>query len=230
MSSETFKKCVYIVLFILIVVFFTKDINFFNNDSYKDIKIIDNPNDILVLVNKKNQLPKDFIPKELILLNEKYAIKDKYLRKEAALAFENLSRDASILGYKIIATSTYRNYDYQAELYNYYVQEKGQAYADSCSARPGHSEHQTGLTVDVMGSNNDYDKFEDSDEFEWMKNNAHLYGFIMRYPKNKTQETGFKYEPWHYRYVGVNVAKTIYSEDLVLEEYLDKYGQIKKDN
>lgn len=230
MSSETFKKCVYIVLFILIVVFFTKDINFFNNDSYKDIKMIDNPDDILVLVNKKNQLPKDFVPKELILLNEKYAVKDKYLRKEAALAFENLSRDASILGYQIIATSTYRNYDYQAELYNYYVREKGQAYADSCSARPGHSEHQTGLTVDVMGSNNDYDKFEESDEFEWMKNNAHLYGFIMRYPKNKTQETGFKYEPWHYRYVGVNVAKTIYSENLVLEEYLDKYSQIKKDN
>lgn len=228
MSSKTFKKCVYTVLFILIVVFFTKDINFFNNDSYKDIKIIENPDDILVLVNKRNQLPKNFVPPKLTLLDEKYAAKNKYLREEAAIAFENLSRDASILGYQIIATSTYRNYDYQTELYNYYVKEKGQAYADACSARPGHSEHQTGLTVDVMGSNNDYDKFEESNEFDWMKNNAHLYGFIMRYPKNKTQLTGFKYEPWHYRYVGVSTAKVIYSENLVLEEYLDKYN--KKDN
>lgn len=225
MSNETLKKCVYIVLFILIVVFFTKDINFFGRDYYEDIKIIENPDDILVLVNKKNQLPKNFVPPKLTLLDEKYATKDKYMREEAAIAFENLSRDASILGYQIIATSTYRSYDYQQELYNYYVKEKGQTYADNCSARPGHSEHQTGLAVDVMGSNNDYDKFEESDEFDWMKNNAHLYGFIMRYPKDKTQQTGFKYEPWHYRYVGVNAAKTIYSENLILEEYIDKYNK-----
>lgn len=225
MSNETLKKCVYIVLFILIVVFFTKDINFFGHDYYEDIKIIENPDDILVLVNKKNQLPKNFVPPKLTLLDEKYATKDKYMREEAAIAFENLSRDASILGYQIIATSTYRSYDYQQELYNYYVKEKGQTYADNCSARPGHSEHQTGLAVDVMGSNNDYDKFEESDEFDWMKNNAHLYGFIMRYPKDKTQQTGFKYEPWHYRYVGVNAAKTIYSENLILEEYIDKYNK-----
>lgn len=225
MSSETFKKCVYIVLFILIVIFFTKDINFFGDDYYKDIKTVENPDDILVLINKKNQLPKNFIPQKLTLLDEKYATKDKYMHEEAATAFENLSRDASILGYQIIATSTYRSYDYQQELYNYYVKEKGQTYADNCSARPGHSEHQTGLAVDVMGSNNDYDKFEESDEFDWMKNNAHLYGFIMRYPKDKTHQTGFKYEPWHYRYVGVNAAKTIYSENLILEEYIDKYNK-----
>ncbi len=229
MSVNTFKKSVYIVLFILIVIFFTKDINIFNNNFYENINTIKNPHDQLVLVNKNNQLSEDFIPRNLVLLDEKYATKDKYLQKEAAIAFESLSRDAGILGYKIIATSTYRNYKYQEELYNYYVKEKGKEYADNCSARPGHSEHQTGLAVDVMGSNNDYDKFEESNEFDWMKSNAHLYGFILRYPKDKTNITGFKYEPWHYRYVGVNVAKIIYNEDLTLEEYIDKYVK-KKDN
>ena len=75
----------------------------------------------------------------------------------------------------------------------------------------------------VMGSNNDYDEFENSIEFEWMKNNAHKYGFILRYPENKTMITGFKYEPWHYRYVGTDIAEVIYKESLTLEEYYDKY-------
>ena len=73
---------------------------------------------------------------------------------------------------------------------------------------------------DVMGSNNDYDLFEKSNEFNWMKDNAHLYGFILRYPKGKEKITGFKYEPWHYRYVGVKHAKMIYEGNLTLEEYL----------
>lgn len=228
MSYKTFKNSVYIVLFILIIIFFTKDLNLFNKVFYENINIIKNPNDLLVLVNKNNQLPKDFIPNNLVVLNEKYATKDKYMQEKAALAFEALSNDADVLGYKIIATSTYRDYKYQEELYNYYVEEKGKDYADKCSARPGHSEHQTGLSVDVMGSNNDYDKFEESNEFEWMKNNAHLYGFILRYPKDKANITGFKYEPWHYRYVGIEAAKIIFNEDLTLEEYIDKYLKKKR--
>ena len=88
-----------------------------------------------------------------------------------------------------------------------------------CSAKPGHSEHQTGLAVDIMGSNNDYNLFAESKEFEWMKNNAYKYGFILRYPEHKENITGFKYEPWHYRYVGKDVAKYIYENKLSLEEY-----------
>ena len=99
----------------------------------------------------------------------------------------------------------------------------GSDYAEHCSAKPGHSEHQTGLAVDVEGSNHDYDDFENSKEFAWMKKNAHLFGFILRYPEGKTTITGFKYEPWHYRYVGKDVAKIIYEENLTLEEYYDKY-------
>lgn len=223
------KKSVYIIIFILFIIFFMKNLDIFEDDFYENINIIKNPNNQLVLVNKNNQLPKNFIPLQLVLIDEKFATKDKYMQKEAANSFESLSRDANILGYKIIAVSTYRNYEYQEKLYNDYIKKDGKNYADNCCARPGHSEHQTGLAVDVMGSNNDYNKFEESNEFEWMKNNAHLYGFILRYPKNKNNITGFKYEPWHYRYVGVYAAKIIYTEKITLEEYVNNYIK-KKDN
>lgn len=78
------------------------------------------------------------------------------------------------------------------------------------------------VAINIMGSNEDYNKFEESVEFEWMKNNAHLYGFILRYPKGKENITGFKYEPWHYRYIGKKVATIIYNENITLEEYLKK--------
>ena len=223
MSLKTFKNCVYIVLIVLIIIFYTKDINLFGTNYYKNITNINEPDILLVLVNKSYKLDNTYIPSDLELISNKYSNDSKYLRKEAKEAFEKLSEDASQLGHKIVAVSTYRDYEYQNKLYNQYVIDKGKNYADNCSARPGHSEHQTGLAVDVMGSNNDYDEFESSNEFKWMKNNSYKYGFILRYPNDKTKITGFKYEPWHYRYVGIEVAKTIYNENITLEEYYDKY-------
>lgn len=223
MNSKKFKICFYTVLVILIFIFYTKDIDLFGTNYYKDIKIITEPDIYLVLVNKSYKLPNDYIPTNLKLISTEFANENKFLRVEAKEAFEKLSRDAKSLGYKIIAVSTYRDYDYQEKLYNEYVKEKGLEYADNCSARPGHSEHQTGLAVDVEGSNNDYDEFENSKEFNWMKDNAYKYGFILRYPNGKEKITGFKYEPWHYRYVGVDTAKVIYEENITLEEYYDKY-------
>ena len=133
--------------------------------------------------------------------------------------FEKLAKDASIEGYNIIAVSAYRSYDYQEKLYNNYVLLKGKYMADVASARSGHSEHQTGLAVDVSDITLDYDNFEKTKEFTWMKNNAYKYGFILRYPKAKFHITGFKYEPWHYRYVGNVVAQIIHSKNITLEEY-----------
>lgn len=222
MNQKT-KVCIYIVIAILVIIFYAKDIDLLGNAHYKDIKIIAEPDINIVLVNKNYKLPDDYVPNDLELISNFYANENKYLKKEAKEAFEKLSSDAGKLGYRIIATSTYRNYNYQDRLYNEYVKEKGRDYADKCSARAGHSEHQTGLAVDVMGSNNDYDEFEKAIEFDWMKNNAHKYGFILRYPEDKTKITGFKYEPWHYRYVGKQVAKVIYEEKITLEEYYDKY-------
>lgn len=223
MSNKTFKACFYTVLTLLILIFYTKDIDLFGNNYYKNIKTITEPDIYLVLVNKEYKLPENYVPSKLELISNEFANENKYLREEARIAFENLSKDAKELGYRIIAVSTYRDYEYQNKLYNMYVEEKGIDYADKCSARPGHSEHQTGLAVDVEGSNYDYDEFENSIEFVWMKENAYKYGFILRYPKGKEKITGFKYEPWHYRYVGLDTAKTIHDEKLTLEEYYDKY-------
>ena len=223
MSNKTFKACFYTVITLLILIFYTKDIDLFGNNYYKNIKTITEPDIYLVLVNKEYKLPENYVPSKLELISNEFANENKYLREDAKVAFENLSKDAKELGYRIIAVSTYRDYEYQNKLYNMYVEEKGIDYADKCSARPGHSEHQTGLAVDVEGSNYDYDEFENSKEFVWMKENAYKYGFILRYPKGKEKITGFKYEPWHYRYVGKDVAKTIHDENLTLEEYYDKY-------
>lgn len=209
------KKYILVIIFIL---FMTGC----NDSFYKNIKEVKNPNDILVLVNKNNKLKSDFIPNNLIKLDLKYSNQEKYLKKEAALAFYKLSSDALKLQYKIIAVSGYRSYTYQEKLFDYYVNSKGMDYALSCSAKAGHSEHQTGLAVDVEGSNLDYDLFAESKEFDWMINNAYKYGFILRYPKGKENITGFKYEPWHYRYVGRDVAKIIYENNITLEEYFDK--------
>ncbi len=219
MDIKIYKYIFYIVIFSSIIFMLIKSTNLFNNKFYKNIKKIKNPENILVLVNKNNRLEKNYIPPDLENLSLKYATEEKYMRKEAKIAFERLSEEASLRNLIIIATSTYRSYEYQENLYQYYIDTKGEKYADLCSARPGHSEHQTGLAVDVMGSNYDYDLFEQSKEFKWMTENAHKYGFIMRYPKGKEMITGFKYEPWHYRYVGIKVATYIYQNNLTLEEY-----------
>lgn len=220
MSFKTFKILFYIILISMILFFYTRNINIFNNNFYKNIKEIDNPNNIDVLVNKNNKLNKFYKPTDLVKLNQKYSNENKYLRKEAAKNFEKLSKDALKDNYYIISVSTYRSYFYQQELFNYYLKEKGEKYALKASAKPGHSEHQTGLAVDVMGSNKDYNKFDESKEFDWMTNNSYKYGFILRYPKGKEYITGFKYEPWHYRYVGKDIAKYIYEHNITLEEYI----------
>lgn len=176
----------------------------------------------MILVNKNHKLNKNYIP-ELSLIYPLFSDKDQYLTNDAKSQFEKMCFDALNLGYVIIAVSTYRSYDYQKKLYKHYVKTKGKKYANMCSAKPGHSEHQTGLAVDISSSNLDYDNFEKTKEFNWVKNNAHKYGFIMRYPKGKTHITGYKYEPWHYRYVGMRIANIIYNKDLTLEEYVSLY-------
>ena len=150
------------------------------------------------------------------------------LNKEAYAAFQKLVDAGEKEGYHIRNNSAYRSYNTQSGLYNNYKNSNGLTWADKWSARPGHSEHQTGLALDV-GVKNEYSlgKFESSPEFTWMKNNAHLYGFILRYPKGKEYITGYGYEPWHYRYVGVDVATYIYENNITYEEYY-AYFVLKK--
>ena len=181
--------------------------------------LILNPDSLQVLVNKDNYLFKDFIPCDLELIDSKYSCKDIFLRHDARIAFEKLCSDALKDGFKIKAESGYRDYNYQNDLFSNYVSLYGYDYASLVSAEAGHSEHQTGLAVDVCGSNLDYNFFDKSKEFNWMIDNAYKYGFILRYPKGYESITGYKYEPWHFRYVG-KCAEEIKNKKLVLETYL----------
>lgn len=204
------KKYVLIIIFILIS-------TGCDNKFYENIKDVKDPNNTLVLVNKNNKLKNDFIPDDLIKLDLKYSNEEKYLKKEAALSFYKLSEDAKKKGYRIIIVSAYRSYTYQEKLFDYYVKEKGLDYALNCSAKPGHSEHQTGLAFDIGSVDR---SFANTSEAKWIEENAHLYGFIVRYPDNKTDITGYIYEPWHVRYLGKETAKKVWESGLTLEEYL----------
>lgn len=184
----------------------------------KDYFLIQRPYKYDVLVNKKNKLPDNYIPSDLNLISKEYSDSKQYLRNIAQINFEKMAQDIEKEGLKIIAVSTYRDSEYQDKLFNNYVKEKGIEYASMCSAKKGFSEHQTGLAVDMASSNLDYDNFDKTEEFKWVKSHAHEYGFILRYPKDKINITGYKYEPWHFRYVG-DIAPYIYVNDLTLEEY-----------
>jgi D-alanyl-D-alanine carboxypeptidase len=123
-----------------------------------------------------------------------------------------------------VMTTAYRSYEFQSMLYNNYVAQDGQAAADRYSAKPGHSEHQTGLAVDVSCASVNFElrvAFADTKEGKWLSENAHLFGFIIRFPEGKEEITGYQYEPWHLRYVGLVAAEYIYVHELTLEEYLE---------
>lgn len=159
-------------------------------------------NDILV-VNKTYSLPSSYAPGGLL--------------PEVDQAFQRMASAAKGQGYSIWVCSGYRSYDYQANLYNRYCATYGKASADTFSARPGHSEHQTGMAIDVNYAS---DRFLGTPEAAWLAANCVRYGFIIRYPEGKQHITGFKYEPWHIRYLGVEKAAAVYETGLTLEEYL----------
>lgn len=195
---------------------------------YKNIKKTDLSKDNLILVNKYNYLEKNYIPNNLETINEKYSNKNMKLISKARIAFENLSENAKLENLNIIAMSTYRSYNYQTTLYNNYVSKDGKNLADTYSARPGHSEHQTALAIDIYNKEKSYLEFEQTKEFTWMQENAHKYGFILRYPKGKEHITGYQYEPWHYRYIGINEATYIHNNNITFEEYYTKFIENKK--
>lgn len=156
----------------------------------------------------------------VLIANKTYALPASYgpgdLTPECRTAFNVLVEGAAADGIEIFLVSGYRSYTLQDSLYRRYCAEDGQALADTYSARPGHSEHQSGLAIDVNSLSY---SFADTAEGKWLAANAHKYGFIIRYAKDKQSETGYSYEPWHIRYLGVNTATAIYNSGLCLEEY-----------
>lgn len=190
-----------------------------NYDYYTHTKATKDLNTNTILVNKYNYLTEDYVPANLQTVDKKYSSKTLQLVDYAKEAFEELSEAASKENYTVLAMSSYRSYQYQYNLYNRYVSTDGVEAADTYSARPGYSEHQTGLAVDVYNGKEDFTNFEKTKEYNWMQDNAYKFGFILRFPKDKVLETGYQYESWHYRYVGKKIAKYIHDNNLCFEEY-----------
>ena len=194
-----------------------------DKNPYTDTIPSTNLNTNYLLVNKFNYLDSSYIPNNLELLDNSYAKSGIYLVKEAKDNIERLIGDAKSDGMNIRVISAYRSYTYQENLYNNYVKNDGVENADTYSARPGYSEHQTGLVVDVTKAYDDFNNFENTDEYNWMKENASNYGFILRYPKDKENITTYSFEAWHYRYVGAELAKKIKASNLTFDEYYTRY-------
>ena len=191
--------------------------------------LIENPDSLDVIVNKKRNLPENYVPEDLTALTDIPTVLSNpevnQLRKAAYEALKELFDAAKEEGYELHARSGYRSYYTQASLYTSYVENYGKAAADKYSAKPGQSEHQTGLSMDITCEAINYKldtTFGETEEGKWVAENAHRYGFIIRYPKGKEDITGYAYEPWHIRYLGVELAEKIYESGLTLEEYFQQ--------
>lgn len=184
----------------------------------------------LILVNKENSLNEDYIPSDLvdiIYYAKDRTAKGRYMRQEAASAFHALSESALLEGYEIVVTTAYRSYEFQSDLYYGYVSSKGQEWVDQYSAKPGTSEHQTGLAADCSSPSVGYQltsSYGESQEGIWLRENCNDFGFIIRYPQGKEDITGYKYEPWHIRYVGKTAASIIKEKDWTFEEFINFVG------
>ena len=157
----------------------------------------------ILIANKTYSLPSDYNPGKIL--------------PDAQAAFNEMQAAAKKDGYNLTIVSGFRSYSYQSQLYNNYVARDGKAAADTYSARPGYSEHQTGLAMDI---NNASSSFNNTPEAKWIAANCYKYGFILRYPKGKENITGYMYESWHVRYLGKQLAKEVYDSGLTLEEFL----------
>ena len=179
-----------------------------------------------VIVNKYYKLDKDYEPEDLTIINSKFASGTQKLRKEAADKFEEMASDMLKENLKIYAGSTYRSYSYQEGLYNRYVKKDGFKEAETYSARAGYSEHQLGLAVDVVNGKWNY-LSEGDKEYTWLINNSYKYGFILRYPHESEYITGYVFEDWHFRYLGIDLATKVYESKLTYDEYIAR-GMLKE--
>ncbi len=193
----------------------------------KAIKDLIYSKEMLILVNKQNALPADYEPKDLTEINAFAPGRDesaRYMRKEVADQLNLMLEDAKVSGNEVLITTAYRAYWLQKAIFDGNVAKKGSVEeANKTSAKPGQSEHQTGLAADLTTPGLNFEisnSFGETPEGLWITENAKNYGFILRYPKDKTEITGYSYEPWHFRYVGKDPANYIFEHGLTLEEFL----------
>lgn len=191
--------------------------------------VIQNPGNVLVLVNKQFSLPDGYEPLQLVIPEVAFSfgkldLEKSYMRQAAAKALENLFAGALKEEVELFAVSGYRSYTRQSQVFEAEVKRAGREKAVQAVAVPGSSEHQTGLSMDISSRSANLElseKFGETTEGKWLAENAHRYGFILRYPKGKEAITGYQYEPWHFRYVGSEAAKVIYEKKWTLEEYFN---------
>ena len=194
-----------------------------DEDYYRANYETDISKNTLMIANKYYALNKDYIPDDLVNASLDYSwgeLGSNKVRQIAYDAYLNMWNEAKEKGYYFMINSSYRSYDDQEIVYNRYKSSRGEKYADSIAARPGYSEHQTGLALDIFSkAHPSISSFKESEEANWLKENAHRFGFILRYPDGLENITGYSYEAWHYRYVGIDAATYIYENNITYEEY-----------
>lgn len=202
-------------------------------DSTKGDKDVEKENQdptITALVNKQNSVGETYEPTDLVKLDVPTVLENpevNQLRKVAADALKAMFEDAKKSDIYLYARSGYRSYQTQNQLFNSYVENHGKEAAARFSAEPGQSEHQTGLAMDVTSESVNFqldESFGETTEGVWLREHGHEYGFIIRYPQDKEDITGYIYEPWHIRYLGVELATKVYESGLTYEEYLEQEG------
>lgn len=186
-------------------------------EFYTNVTATNMSDGYLVLVNKYTKLDENYKP-NLVTMSNVYSYENMQMETTAYEYFKKMVDAAKKDDIKLYNISSYRSYSTQNYLYNNYVNNHGKTAADTFSARAGYSEHQTGLATDINTANSS-DHFENTKEYKWLIENSYKYGFILRYPQGKEYITGYKFEPWHYRYVGLDVAKYIYEHNITYEEY-----------
>ncbi|PZE20790.1 M15 family metallopeptidase [Paenibacillus xerothermodurans] len=204
-------------------------------DEDKTIQVVADPSATSVLVNKTYKLPDNYKPDDLVEPNVSFIFQEKLekrkLRKEAADALEQLFAAAKEDNLPLSGVSGYRSRATQSSLYSNYVKKDGAEAADKYSAKPGHSEHETGLAIDVAGASGKCaatDCFSDTKEAKWLEQHAAEHGFIVRYPEGKEAITGYQYESWHLRYVGKEIAQEISKRSITLDEYVGQTVPVAK--
>ena len=200
-----------------------------NIDALTVDQILTMPDSIVALVNKTRYLPSDYTPENLTVVAPDIipytvpgTLERNMVRSELEEPLLQMISDSQAAGLDIWVASAYRSYERQKEIFDHNVEQVGYDETIKVVALPGTSEHQTGLCIDFTTESVGFtleENFEETAEGKWLKDNAHRYGFIMRYPKGKEEITGYSYEPWHFRYVGADIATEIYNQDSTLEEY-----------
>lgn len=193
-----------------------------NNEYKKIVSLVNKYKDgITKLVNKENALNSDYEPNDLVKVNVESTKDNIYMSEIAAENLENMFKAAKEDGINLYIVSGYRSSSYQNNLYYRSLKRRGREYTEKYVAQANHSEHQTGLAADISSESIGYkliSAFEHTEEGRWLDKNAYKYGFILRYKKDRIEDTGYGFEPWHFRYVGKEIAKYIYENNLILED------------